>query len=480
MRRLLIATAVALLAAPLVAAPAWLRMQTPHFTVSGDVDASRLRNLATRLEAFRDAIGQLLPGARPPALMPTFVVVFDNEREFAPFKPIVRGKPAPLVGYVTGDRLTPCIALSLDGSGDADLTVFHEYAHLLLRRPGPLPPLWFEEGAAEFYSTIAVARNAASVRIGRPVERHLIALRLAIAQPYDSSQESARKSSAYIPLTDLLEATVESPQLAMVYAESWALVHYLLIGNPARTPQLRAFLDAVQEGQPPRQAFAATLRPVSDLDRELRLYVRAGVYAVKEVPLGERGGTSSVSASKMSGAEVVATQGRLLMHLERDAEAAERLAAAIAADPEVLDAQLAFGLLRMRQERPADAVGPLRRAAEIDRGNVLIAYDYGLSALNARDASRSSGVPMPDETLAHAHDVLQAALPESPSGEVLGVLGALEARLGRLDAAERTLRRARAASPGRLPIMIELANVYTRAGKVEEALKMRVAIDAIR
>jgi hypothetical protein len=69
---------------------------------------------------------------------------------------------------------------------------------------------------------------------------------------------------------------------------------------------------------------------------------------------------------------------------------------------------------------------------------------------------------------------LERAISETRSGEMLGVLGTLEARLGRLEAAEQTLRRVLA------PVMVELVNVYFRLRKTEEALRLRVEIDAIR
>ena len=41
----------------------WLRMQSPNFLLVGDVSARDLRQVAERLEQFRDALGILLPKA---------------------------------------------------------------------------------------------------------------------------------------------------------------------------------------------------------------------------------------------------------------------------------------------------------------------------------------------------------------------------------------------------------------------------------
>ena len=63
--------------------------------------------------------------------------------------------------------------LALAGSDDASLKViFHEYAHLLLRRNQPFWPLWLSEGMAEIYATFEV-NGRDHARIGLPIDHHL-------------------------------------------------------------------------------------------------------------------------------------------------------------------------------------------------------------------------------------------------------------------------------------------------------------------
>jgi len=58
----------------------WLRMQSPNFLLVGDVSARDLRQVAERLEQFRDALGILLPKVTTSTVTPTTVVVFKSHK----------------------------------------------------------------------------------------------------------------------------------------------------------------------------------------------------------------------------------------------------------------------------------------------------------------------------------------------------------------------------------------------------------------
>src|SRR4029453_1634083 len=70
----------------------WLRLQTPNFLLIGDVGARDLRQVAGRLEQFRDALGILLPKATMTTATPTTVIVFKSHKSYEPVKPIYQGK----------------------------------------------------------------------------------------------------------------------------------------------------------------------------------------------------------------------------------------------------------------------------------------------------------------------------------------------------------------------------------------------------
>jgi hypothetical protein len=53
-------------------------------------------------------------------------------------------------------------------------SIFHEFAHLLLRGVFDDAPLWFSEGLAEYYSTFQVTNDGRRANIGQPVGENLV------------------------------------------------------------------------------------------------------------------------------------------------------------------------------------------------------------------------------------------------------------------------------------------------------------------
>ena len=94
----------------------------------------------------------------------------------------------------------------------------------------------------------------------------------------------------------------------MLYAESWALVHYLMYGNKARAPQLTAFLAAVKSGAPHEQAFRTAFGDVNALDRELNEYIRLFTFPALQLnfarKVGGAGGQRGVVIPDAAGRRV--------------------------------------------------------------------------------------------------------------------------------------------------------------------------------
>ncbi len=113
----------------------------------------------------------------------------------------------------------------------------------------------------------------------------------------------------------------------------------------------------------------------------------------------------------------------------RDADAAAVIAEGLAAAPDDPSLLHALGLQRVREQRLADALPLLRRAAEAQPANVRFAYVYGV-------ALQSTG--RADEATA----VLAAALARAPfDPSLLSALAAFERDAGRRDAALDYARR---------------------------------------
>jgi hypothetical protein len=246
---------------------AWVSIRTNNLLLVSNAGEQDLRHVAVWLELFHDAFARLLSRSVVDLSIPTTVVVFRDDASFQPFKPLYQGRPADVAGYFQPGSDVNYIALSLERGGRDSLgTAFHEYVHLHLRENMPDAPLWLNEGLAEFYSAFAMSGGEAV--FGAPIPYHVRLLR----------------TREFIPLATLFAVAHDSPHYneqdksGVFYAESWALVHYLMLGGGGRhRPQLTRFVNLLSAGASAdaavQLAFGMNLEA---LEAELKDYVRRG------------------------------------------------------------------------------------------------------------------------------------------------------------------------------------------------------------
>ncbi|HKE57754.1 MAG TPA: DUF1570 domain-containing protein, partial [Pyrinomonadaceae bacterium] len=221
----------------------WTSVRTRNLFIISDASASELRQVASWLELFHAAVSGLT--ARPAfnSSTPTVGIVFRSRQEFDQFKPLYQGKPAELAGYFQPGDDVNYIAIPLE-PGEPLYSVFHEYVHLFVKDNLPNAPLWLNEGLAEFYSTAAIGSGEAT--IGAPIASYVRLLR----------------SSDLLPLKTLFSVNSDSAHYhdrdkrGIFYAESWALVHYLMLANHGeRQPQVARYLSLTAAGVSVEAAF---------------------------------------------------------------------------------------------------------------------------------------------------------------------------------------------------------------------------------
>src|SRR5215208_4600674 len=214
---------------------AWVSVRTANFLVEGGASESELRLMAARLEGYRAAFSRLLSGEHFDAGVPTAVVVFPDDAAYAPFKPRIGGQVARgVAGYFQPGTDINYITLTRDGDLALDpSTLLHEYTHLLVNNHFRGAPLWLKEGLAEFYSTARLSPDGRRLTLGEAPER---------------------RPRELLPLPALLALDQASPiyadpaQLALFYAQSWALVHYLSEARGGRGGALARFTDLLADG----------------------------------------------------------------------------------------------------------------------------------------------------------------------------------------------------------------------------------------
>lgn len=242
----------------------WFEAQTRHFHTYSCGPTQEVAKLAARLEQFRTAY-ETLAGTQAVASPPIVVIAFPDHDSLEHFVPLYHGQPISLSGFFHRGSDENLIVLSLADSGLGALeTIFHEYAHLLLRRNQQFWPIWLNEGMADIYTTFEVTGDHAA-RVGKPRD---IYLRLLAKEPMTSL-------SALFAVTRDSPEYNESERQGMFYAESWLLTHYLIIGNPARRARFGDLTTLLRQGQNPEQAFTNTFRtPLPVMQEELAHYAR--------------------------------------------------------------------------------------------------------------------------------------------------------------------------------------------------------------
>ena len=343
----------------------WTRLRTANFTLIGDQGDKPLRRVAERMEQFREVFGRVFPNTKQAPPAPIVVHVFGSERAYQPFMPLFHGKRVDVGGYFQEAPGAYYITLNTEAGERAYPTIFHEYVHLLVGSALADVPVWFNEGLAEYYSTYQLYGER-EASLGRVKEEHVFDLR-----------------ERFIPLTELLAVDYRSPlynegeRRGIFYAESWALVHYLLLGSPERKGQLATYLQQYADGVAPAAAFRAAFGgSEADLEKELRRYVRQSLYQSTRVRFADKVAIDKDwIVDQPSEADAQAALADLLLAVRRPEEAAARAEDALKLAPGHARAQAVLARVRAAQgqaDRSATLIAAAVKAA--GRTDYLPAY----------------------------------------------------------------------------------------------------------
>src|SRR6185436_11291115 len=195
---------------------AWTRYQSANFNVYSSAPQRRTEDYIVRLERFRDVLDTIFPSLEVASPVETTVFVFKDDATMAPLAPRYGGKTVQIDGQFLPSRDGNFVMVNGSGTEDHMPSVYHEYMHFFTRRNLPRLPPWFEEGIAECYETFRT--DGKTAELGRAKPEHILYLREAPFMPLDQLFAVRHDSRDYN----------EGDRRSVFYAESWALVHYLL------------------------------------------------------------------------------------------------------------------------------------------------------------------------------------------------------------------------------------------------------------
>ena len=364
-----------------------------------------------------------------------------------------------LDGFFVRDDLSNLVAL--DASTPTPGIVLHEYLHQFSAYNFPPLPAWLDEGLAEFYSTFSTTNKGAQV--GRPVHEHVLWLR----------------ANKLIPLPRLFAITHDDPEYneqskqGVFYAESWALVHLLLLGDEAkRGSQLTDYIHRLKRGQSPQEALAV-LGDLAALQKELEGYVRRSVFTFRTEAFKDGDVAVGVAFEPLSREDTLFRLGDLLLRTsELQGDAAEHFRAALAVAPKHGGALGGLALIEADAGRWPQAVAGFERAvaASPEDPELRVRLAKALYQAEFQAETRSTGGETPQRLLlAREHAAKAVALrPDSFDGQfLLGLTYVFQWK--DVEPGIAALERAHTLAPGRADVVLALGGLQLMADRLDEA-----------
>lgn len=440
----------------------WLRVETPNFTLIGNVSERQIVEAGDRIERFREVLTRTTKGLSNRSPLPTTIYLFRNTASYEPYKLGRNGKPMSVSGYFAPSEHGNYVTMDASGATTPWPVIFHEYIHYVIDNNIPEAPVWVNEGLAEFYSTLHAPGGQTRAEIGRPIAEHVLELRRAELLPLDRLFAIDTRSPEYN----------ESLRQGTFYAQCWAITHWLIVGDDDRRARFMEFLERVRRGEEPLGAFRTAVGiDAAALEKEIRKYARSDAFGIFWFKFDEAFAERTYQATPISRAEALFRLGDLLAHREpvRTADAEEHLQAALALEPDHVGARLALAWLDERSERWDAAIE--RYDGLVETGGATARTRYGWMLLRRAVAEATGAEVELPAKVRRARELFRGALALAPD-DALALAGLGKSFFfGTDDPAEgiAALARARDLMPSRLEILGDLIGLLATAGRVDEA-----------
>src|SRR5712671_1437614 len=221
--------------APAAEPSPWLEIHSAHFTVVTDAGDKKGREVALRFEQIRAVFAILLSKDRLNQPLPLTILALKNDKPYYQIAPLRQGQPIDVPGFFLPGEDQNFIVLNLF-EAEPWRAVAHDFAHMLLNYNYPPAQGWFDEGLAEYFSSVRVDNK--QVEIGGDPE-----LGASFSEDLLQNQRELRISKS---LTEFLGGQVwlsmadlftmkhdtstyrEGTHHTLFYAQSWMVMHYVL------------------------------------------------------------------------------------------------------------------------------------------------------------------------------------------------------------------------------------------------------------
>jgi hypothetical protein len=237
----------------------WLEVHSTHYTVITDAGDKKGKEIALRFEQMRAVFGSLLMRDRLSEPMPITILAFKNDKSYYQTAPLREGQPIGAPGFFLAGEDQIFIVLNAFEE-EPWRAVSHDYAQMLLNYNYPPVQGWFDEGLAQYFSSIRL--NDSKYEIGNDPE-----LQSPVKQDLLGNQKEDRNApksftdllsgEAWLALPDLLSMKHDTStywkdvQPTLFYAQAWMTMHYLQ--HEKKLPETGMYFDLVENQHAPAE-----------------------------------------------------------------------------------------------------------------------------------------------------------------------------------------------------------------------------------
>jgi tetratricopeptide (TPR) repeat protein len=310
--------------------PPWLEIRSAHYTVITDAGEKKGKEVALRFEQMRAVFATLLSKERLNEPVPLTIVAFKNDKDYYQSAPLRQGQPIDVPGFFLPGEDQNFIVLNLFEE-ESWRAVAHDFAHLLLNYNYPPVAGWFDEGLAEYFSSIRL--DDKKYEIGGDPE-----LRSGFSEDLLQNQREGRNPAksltellggqVWLGLPDLLtmkhdtSSYAEGTHHTLFYAQSWMVMHYLL--HEKKLPETGTYFDLTENQHVPVEAAIEKAYGVTaaQFDQAVKEYFRTLTPLFVAVDASRQSGSRPKSPQVYQFPEIVAPDaGVITANVFREADA---------------------------------------------------------------------------------------------------------------------------------------------------------------
>ena len=340
----------------------WIEVRSPNIRVLTDGSAGSARGVAREFEQMRAVFAVEFPKYRLQSGAPLLIIAPRDEAGLKLIAPWFWQHPGiKPAGFFSNGWERKYAVLRLDSDeasvsprGNHEPVVYHEYVHALLHANLRQLPMWLDEGLAEFYGNTRFEQ--AKIYIGAPNPR------LAVLRKH--TDFPIAELIAFDPGSNIFRDDFKTE---IFYAESWALVHYLMFGQGMDGgKKLNHYTRLIQQGASSSDAFRQAIGNPYDIQKGLDLYIHQVAFPVAIMNNPPQIDEKNLSERSLSDAETAAELGAFQLWMHEMNDARPTIERALKEDPRLALAHEDMAFLYFADGKDKEASAEFAQALELD------------------------------------------------------------------------------------------------------------------